>query len=112
MLIYIDEAGRFIPGDGLSVVCALTLPHREAGPCRRELFRLTKDWARRDGELKAAELDTRHVDALVDVLYRRDALLHAVATDAATHGAGAVGRHQANQAEGITRHLTDDHLPS
>jgi Protein of unknown function (DUF3800) len=112
MLIYIDEAGRFTSGDGLSVVCALTLPHKEAGPCRRELIRLTKDWPRRDGELKAAELDTRPVVALVDVLYRHDALLHAVATDAAKHGQGAILRHQENQAEGITRHLTDDHLPT
>jgi hypothetical protein len=111
MRIFIDEAGRFISGDGLSLACALTIPHRSVGPCRRELLRLSHNWPRRDGELKSAELDATHLSILVDVLYRHDGLLHVVATDAAKDQA-AVARHQAEQAEGITRHLTSEHLQS
>lgn len=101
MLIFIDEAGRFISGDGISLACALAIPHRSAGPCRRELFRLSRDWPRRDGELKSAELKAKHLSTLVDVLYRHDGLLHVVATDAAKDRAN-VARHQAEQAFGIT----------
>jgi Protein of unknown function (DUF3800) len=112
MLVFIDEAGRFIPGDRLSVVCALTIPHRSAGPCRRELLRITKGWARRNGELKAGELNVKHLDNLIDVLYRHDALLHAIATDPRRQSPEVIARHQATQAEGMTKHLSDDHLPS
>jgi hypothetical protein len=112
VLICIDEAGRFIPGDGWSVFCALTLPHKSAGPCRRELLRVAKGWPRRDGELKSGELEPKHLAALVDVLYRHDGLLHAVATDPSKQAPEAVARHQQAQAEGITRYLSDDHLPS
>ena len=84
MLIFIDEAGRFISGDGISLACALTIPHRSVGPCRREMLRLSSDWPRRDGELKSAELEAKHLSTLVDVLYRHDGLLHVVATDAKT----------------------------
>jgi hypothetical protein len=81
MKIFIDEAARFTPGDGISVVCGLALPHKAAGQCKRELLRVSKDWPRRGGELKSAELHPAHILALVDVLYRHDALLHAVAAD-------------------------------
>src|SRR5262249_9757328 len=108
----IDEAGRFTRGDGISVVCGLSIPHQEAGRCRRELLRISKDWPRRDDELKAAELQTHRLVTLVDVLYRHDSLLHAVALDVSGHPAGVIARHQASQAEGITRNLTDDHYPS
>jgi len=112
MLVSIDEAGRFTRGDGISVVCGLSIPHQEAGRCRRELLRISKDWPRRDDELKAAELQTHHLVTLVDVLYRHDSLLHAVALDVSGHPAGVIAQHQALQAEGITRNLTDDHYPS
>jgi hypothetical protein len=112
MLIYIDEAGRFTPADRWSVVCGLTIPHSSAGPCRRELLRLTKDWPRRDDELKSGELETKHLVALIDVLYRYDALFHAVATDPSGQTPEAVAHHQAKQAEGMTKHLTDEHQPS
>jgi hypothetical protein len=75
-------------------------------------LRITKDWPRRDDELKAAELESHHLTTLVDVLYRHDSLLHAVAIDVSGHPAGVIAQHQSSQAEGITRHLTDDHYPS
>lgn len=111
MRIFIDEAGRFISGDGLSLACALTIPHRSVGPCRREVLRLSRDWPRKDGELKSAELDVKHLSTLVDILHRHDALLHVVATDAAKDQA-TVARHQAEQALGITKYLTNQHHQS
>ncbi|MGX9430682.1 MULTISPECIES: DUF3800 domain-containing protein [Bradyrhizobium] len=111
MRIFIDEAGRFISGDGISLASALTIPHRSVGPCRRELLRFSHDWPRRDGELKSAELDAKHLSTLVDVLHRHDALLHVVATDAAKDQA-SVARHQAEQALGITKYLTNQHHQS
>src|SRR5215831_2173999 len=110
MRIFIDEAGRFICGDGISLACALTIPHRSVGPCRREMLRLSRDWPRQDGELKSAGLEAKHLSTLVDVLYRHDGLLHVVATDAAKDQAN-VARHQAEQA-GITKHLTNEHFQS
>jgi hypothetical protein len=74
--------------------------------------RVTKEWPRRDGELKAAELKTHHLAVLVDVLYKYDSLLHAVAIDVSAHPAGVIARHQLSQAEGITRFLTNEHYPS
>ncbi|MHC2385688.1 hypothetical protein ACVMFA_002180 [Bradyrhizobium liaoningense] len=111
MRIFIDEAGRFISGDGISLACALTIPHRSVGPCRRELLRLSSQWPRRDGELKSAELNATHLSTLVDVLYRHDGLLHVVATEAAKDQA-SVARHQAEQALGITKYLTNQHHQS
>jgi uncharacterized protein DUF3800 len=111
MRIFIDEAGRFISGDGISLACALTIPHRSVGPCQREMLALSSDWPRQDGELKSAGLEPKHLSTLVDLLYRHDSLLHVVATDAAKDPA-SVARHQAEQASGITKHLTNQHLQS
>src|SRR5262249_12099569 len=94
MRIFIHGAGRVICGDGISLACALTIPHRSVGPCRREMLRLSRDWPRQDGELKSAGLEAKHLSTLVDVLYRHDGLLHVVATDAAKDQAN-VARHQA-----------------
>ena len=112
MLIFIDESGRFIPGDGWSVVGAIAIPHKSSGPCRRELLRESKDWPRRDGELKAGILEQAHLRTLVDVLYRHDAILSVTATDPSRSASEVVTRHQANQADGITKHLTPEHIPS
>lgn len=111
MLIYIDEAGRFTSGDGISLACALTIPHRSAGPCRRELLRLSRDWPKRDDKLKSAELEATHLSSIVDLLYRHDVLLHTVAIDVAKEQAH-VAHHQAQQAAGITKNLTSDHFQS
>jgi hypothetical protein len=46
------------------------------------------------------------------VLYRHDALLHAVATDPSRQAPETLAHHQAKQAEGMTKHLTDEHHPS
>ena len=56
MRIFIDEGGTFVPSTGWGVVCSLALPSREVGPTRREIDNLTKDWPRREGELKGGQL--------------------------------------------------------
>jgi len=111
MKIFIDESGRFIPGDGWSIVCALSLPHQFSGPAQRELARLTKDWAKIDGELKGALVSVDQLASLVDCLYRFDAIVHCCACDVSRHENSAIAEHQAEQAVGITRYLVDTHHP-
>jgi hypothetical protein len=79
--MFIDEGGTFVPWTGWAVVCLLALPHKEVGPTRREINRLSREWPRRDGELKGGVLQPPHLIVLVDVLFRHDALVHACAID-------------------------------
>ena len=109
MRIYIDEGGTFVPSTGWGVVCSLTLPHREIGPTRREMDRLTKDWPRRDGELKGGLLKAAHLIALVELLFRHDALVHACAIDVAREDKEGLEHHKSKQCEGLTKHLTTEH---
>jgi hypothetical protein len=56
----------------------LAIPHKEVGPARREINRLSRDWPR-NGELKGGMLKRTHLKSLVEVLFRHDALMHACA---------------------------------
>jgi hypothetical protein len=76
MHFFIDEGGTFTASAGWSVVCSLALPHKEVGPARREIDFVSRQWPRRDGELKGGALSPAHLEALVDVLYRHHAILH------------------------------------
>jgi hypothetical protein len=110
--IFIDESGVFVPAGGISVVCSLALPDRSANRVRRELLRLTKDWPRRDGELKGGALQPDHVAQLVDALHRRHAILHCCGIDVSAEDSSAISRHKLLQCEGITKHLTAEHHPN
>jgi hypothetical protein len=105
MIIFIDESGRFISGDGFSVACGLSLPHRSAGPARREIAHVSKTWPRRNGELKAGDVAPVHLAALVDVLFRHDATLHCTALDVSSENAEELEEHKRGQCEGITQYL-------
>jgi hypothetical protein len=83
MHFFIDEGGTFTANSGWSAVCSLALPHKEVGPARREIDFISREWPRRDGELKGGSLAPAHLEALVDVLYRHDAILHVYAIDMA-----------------------------
>jgi hypothetical protein len=96
----------------LSVVCSLALPPKEVGPARREINHISRDWPRKDGELKGGLLQSSHLEALVDVLFRHDALLQACATDVSSHDPKDIDYHKASQCEGITKHLTSEHDPN
>lgn len=109
---FIDEGGTFIPTTGWGVVCSLALPHKEVGPTRREMDRFSRDWPRRDGELKGGVLQLDHLETLVEVLFRHDAIMHACAIDVSREDIDAVDLHKARQCEGITKHLTDEHHPN
>jgi hypothetical protein len=109
--IFIDESGRFIPGDTWSVVCALALPHQSTGRARREITYLSRAWEKKDGEIKGTLVTPDQLKAMVDCLFRHDAILHCVACDVSKHDSGQISDHKRGQAEGITRNLEDDFYP-
>jgi hypothetical protein len=111
--IFIDEGGQFTPATGWSVVCALALPDREVGRVRRKLAYLTQDWPRAPkNELKGGSLDASHLAVLVDLLFARDALLHAVAIDMAGESDVSLKDHKRKQCELLTAELTLKHNPN
>jgi len=112
MIIFIDESGRFIPGDGWSVVCALSLPHKLAGQARRQIEFETRSWERRNGELKGSLVTPRQFSSLVDCLFRHRAILHCCAADLYSHNQQEIEDHKANQSASITRQLTPEHHPN
>jgi hypothetical protein len=109
--IFIDEGGTFIPATSWAVVCSLAIPHKEVGRARREINRLSRDWPRKGGELKGGKLELAHLESLVEVLFRYDALMHACAIDVSREDAARVDHHKAGQCEGMTKHLTPEHHP-
>jgi Protein of unknown function (DUF3800) len=109
--IFIDESGRFIPGDTWSVVCALALTHQSTGRARREITFLSRAWEKKDGEIKGALVTPDQLKALVDCLFRHDAILHCVACDVSKHDGNQISDHKSGQAERITRNLGDDAYP-
>jgi len=109
--VFIDESGRFIPGDTWSVVCALALPHQTTGRARREVAYLSRAWEKKDGEIKGALVTPDQLKALVDCLFRLDAILHCVACDVSKHDSGQIGDHKNDQADRITRNLKGDFYP-
>ncbi len=110
MEIFIDEGGQFTSTSDWSVVCALALPDKEVGRVRRKLAYLTRDWPKApSGELKGGSLSANHLTALVDLLFARDALLHAVAIDMSRENEESLKDHKHNQCEGLTAYLTPDH---
>ena len=91
------------------MVCSLAIPHKEVGPARREIDRLTRDWPRNGGELKGGILGPTHLESLVEVLFRHDALMHACAIDVSCEDNARVDQHKAGQCDGMTKHLTPEH---
>jgi hypothetical protein len=112
MRFFIDEGGLFTPASGWGVVCSRALPHKEIGPARREIDRISRGWPRKDGELKGGLLQPTHLDALVEVLFRHDALMHACAIDVAREDLSGIDRHKAGQCDGITKYLAPTHHPN
>jgi hypothetical protein len=112
MRFFIDEGGIFTPASGWGVVCSLVFPHKEVGPARREIDRISKSWPHVNGELKGGSLSAAQLEALVDVLYRHDALLHACAIDVSREDPQGVDRHKTGQCEGITKYLVPQHHPN
>jgi len=109
--VFIDEGGRFIPGDSWSVVCALSLPHQCTGRARREISFLSKGWEKKEGEIKGELVTPEQLTILVDCLFRHDAILHCVACDVSKHDSNQISDHKNDQAERITRGLSADFYP-
>jgi hypothetical protein len=89
----------------------LAIPHKEVGPVRREIERVSKDWPRQKAELKGGQLQPEHLETLVNILFRHDALLHVCAVDVSKEDPAGVDRHKATQCDGFTKHLTSEHHP-
>jgi hypothetical protein len=85
------------------------IPHKEVGAARREINRLSRDWPRNGGELKGGILEPTHLESLVEVLFRHDALMHACAIGVSREDDARVDRHKARQCDGMTKHLTPEH---
>jgi hypothetical protein len=109
--VFIDEGGRFIPGDSWSVVCALALPHQYTGRARREISFLSRDWEKNEGEIKGALVTPEQLVTLVDCLFRYDAILHCVACDVSKSDNNQIRDHKNDQAKRITRNLDDSFYP-
>ena len=99
-----------LPAGGVSF--AVGASHKEVGPARREIDRISQSWRRVDGELKGGSLSVAHLEALVEVLYRHDALLHACAIDVSREDPQGVDRHKTQQCDGITKYLVPQHHPN
>jgi len=112
MMVFIDEGGHFTENAGTSVLCALSIPSAAVDKLRHELTVFTRNWPRKDSELKGGLVTPLKLAALVGVLYRHDALLHCIACDVSRDDQGAISRHKQRQAEGITKHLPDDYAPA
>jgi hypothetical protein len=54
-------------------------------------------------------LELAHLESLVDVLFRHDALMHACAIDVSREDDARVERHKAGQCDGMTKHITSEH---
>jgi hypothetical protein len=111
MRFFVDEGGTFVPETGWGVVCSLAFPHKEVGPARRKIKWVSREWPRSKDELKGGLLKPAHLEALVEILFRHDAILHANAIDVSREDLDAVDRHKVHQCEGITKYLAPTHHP-
>ncbi|WP_156635790.1 DUF3800 domain-containing protein [Methylobacterium sp. Leaf123] len=111
MHFFIDESGTFVQGSEWGVICSLALPHKALGPVRREINFRSKSWPKQNGEIKGGLLDASQLAALVDILYRYDALLHSCAIYMAGESFAEIKHHQIRQCENITVHLGPEHHP-
>jgi hypothetical protein len=109
---FIDEGVTFVSAVGWGVVCSLAIPHKEISRARREIDRLSRDWPRNNRELKGGLLQPAHLESLVEVLFRHDAIMHACAIDVSRERGEDIDLHKARQCEGITKHLTPEHHPA
>ena len=95
-----------------ATVPATIIPHKEVGPARREINRLSRNWPRKGDELKGGILQPAHLASLIEVLFRHDAVMHACAIDVSREDDARVDQHKAGQCDGITKHLTSEHHPN
>ena len=109
--IFIDESGNFTSSTRFSAIVALTLPHNRLRRTRHKLQLLTAQWPKVDGELKGRQLSTRHIVALVDVLFRQHALLHCIVTSVGADDDAEIKAHKDQQCEMMMRNLTSEHHP-
>jgi hypothetical protein len=94
------------------VVCALSLPHKSVRLAREEIEAASQAWPKTKGELKSGALNATQLTTLVDILFKRDAILHCFAIDVSRESQTGIDAHKAAQCNGLTQHLTPEHQPS
>jgi hypothetical protein len=113
MFIFVDESESFVvPEDGssLGVVGSLVITESQLPQFERRYLRLRSLLPKDDrGEVKGRLLAEGHVARVVDIV-RRSGLLYEVSIlDLPDDAASSVAQHRAEQCEGLTRTLTDEH---
>ncbi|MGX1786080.1 hypothetical protein ACWIGM_05045 [Bosea sp. NPDC055332] len=115
MHIFIDEAGSFSASGGnasISAVGALVVPESKWAKLRHAYGGLRGRLPQENGEVKGRRLSEEQAAAVIQLLRRHEALFEATVIDLGMHTPEIISYHQANQAEGVTSTLTDEHHPS
>lgn len=101
MKIYIDEGGHFMANTGISILCALSLPHAAADQAAARIASISERWPRKDSELKGGYLNKAQFIHLTTVLFQHDALLQCNATDVAFEDQREIEDHKSKQCDGV-----------
>jgi hypothetical protein len=115
MHIFIDESGTFTRSAGpesISMVGALIMPDERLPFIEAKYKVIRANLPKRDGEVKGRLLSAHHIDRVVTMLSKNEVIYEAEAIDLGMHQDADILRHQAEQAEAITFHLTEKHQPS
>ena len=113
MHIFIDELGTFSsPGTAsVSAVGALVIPDRRLPYLLKRYARLRPLLPQEKGEVKGRQLSEQEVGQVVSLLKNKGAFFEVAATDMSLNTEEAVDMHKREQANGITKYLTDEHHP-
>jgi hypothetical protein len=114
MHIFIDESGTFSsPGTAaVSAVGALVIPDRRLPYLLKHYAALRPSLPQNKGEVKGRLLSEEQVGQVVSLLNNKGAFFEIVTTDMSLNTEEVVDRHKREQAQGITKNLTDEHQPT
>lgn len=115
MQIFIDESGNFTDKADISVVCALTAPHKNINKLRSQISELANrdQWlTTHQKEFKGGYFKKEHLKDLITILFNNSVLLNCVATTVREEDNEEISVHQEKQCIKLTKNLTSDHQPS
>lgn len=115
MHIFVDESGTFVRSatkPGLSLVGALVIPDARLSWLERKYAKLRQRLPKQGQEVKGRLLSEGDVRDVAELLRKNDALLDVIAVDLNMHTDEVIALHKVGQAQGITKHLTEQHHPS
>ena len=113
MHIFIDESGTFQCDESqdhsVSTVGSLVIPSDSLQGFQKLYGRLRQRLPKEKGEVKGRLCSEMDVQDVASVLKKVGALFEVVAIDMGLHTVSALEHHKRMQAEGITKHLTENH---